>query len=71
MVYEYVDENSKSYNNELVVSFSFPNHVTVEQAVLQIDELVNLADNNDDIEFEHHTNDIYAKSPFSIEPDEY
>lgn len=70
-MYEFVDENSKRYENELVVSFSFPNHVTMEQATAQIDELVSLADNNDKLEFLHHSNDLYAKSPFVMEPEEY
>jgi|TARA_R100001463_G_scaffold103544_6_gene157943 cell fate regulator YaaT (PSP1 superfamily) len=66
-VYEFFDENTKSYDNILSVDFSFPSNVKVEDAVKQIDALVSLADNRDDIEFSEHSASIYAKTTLSDE----
>lgn len=68
-IYVFVDKNSKSYDNELSVNFTFPSDVKPEDAVKQIDELVSLADNRDDIEFTEHRAIIYSLSPLT-EPDE-
>ncbi len=62
--YEFVDENTRNYEEVL-----FPNGTTIEEATGQIDMLVSLADDNDDIKFFEHKPTIYAKSPF-MEPDE-
>jgi len=67
--YEFVDENSRNYEEVLSVDFLFPNGTTIEEATEQIDMLVSLADNNDDIKFFEHNPSIFAKSPF-VEPDE-
>jgi hypothetical protein len=66
-VYEFFDENTKSYDNILSVDFSFPSNVKLEDAVKQIDALVSLADNRDDIEFSEHSASIYAKTTLSDE----
>lgn len=67
--YEFVDENTRNYEEVLSVDFLFPNGTTIEEATSQIDMLVSLADDNDDIKFFEHKPTIYAKSPF-VEPDE-
>lgn len=69
-VYEYVDENSKLYEEILSVDFMFPNGTSMDDAVKQIDMLVDLANNEPKIEFFAHKATIYTKSPF-VEPDEY
>jgi len=66
-IYEFFDENTKSYDNILSVDFSFPSNVKLEDAVKQIDALVSLADNRDDIEFSEHNATIYAKTTLSDE----
>jgi cell fate regulator YaaT (PSP1 superfamily) len=66
-VYEFFDENTKSYDNILSVDFNFPSNVKLEDAVKQIDALVSLADNRDDIEFSEHSASIYAKTTLSDE----
>ena len=66
-IYEFFDENTKSYDNILSVDFSFPSNVKLEDAVKQIDALVSLADNRDDIEFSEHSATIYAKTTLSDE----
>tara|TARA_R100001510_G_C7550940_1_gene134778 strand:- start:16 stop:234 length:219 start_codon:yes stop_codon:yes gene_type:complete len=66
-IYEFFDENSKSYDNILSVDFSFPSNVKLEDAVKQIDALVSLADNRDDIEFSEHSASVYAKTTLSDE----
>ena len=66
-IYEFFDENTKSYDNILSVDFSFPSNVKLEDAVKQIDALVSLADNRDDIEFSEHSASIYAKTTLTDE----
>lgn len=66
-LYEFFDENTKSYHNILSVDFSFPSNVKAEDAIKQIDALVSLADNRDDIEFSEHSAFLYAKTTLSDE----
>jgi len=68
-VYEYIDENSKLYEEVLSVDFVFPNGTTKSEALEQIDMLVNLANNEPKIEFYAHEPKIFTKSPM-VEPDE-
>lgn len=68
-VYEYIDENSKLYEEVLSVDFVFPNGTTLDDAMMQIDMLVKLADDEPKIEFFSHEPKIFTKSPM-IEPDE-
>ena len=61
-IYEYTTSNPKLNCNELTVEFSFPVSTTKDEAVEQIDELVSLADNNEDLIFKSHSPKFFEKS---------
>ena len=65
MIYQFIDENMKHDINELTVSFTFNSDTTAEEAMEQIDKLVQLADNDTTIQFMEHEHDIYRISPYS------
>lgn len=63
-IYVYVDENMKRDENILTVDFCFDSDVTVEDAVAEVDNIVSLADNNDEFVLRAHRPSIYTVSPF-------
>ena len=65
MIYQFIDENMKNDINELSVSFTFSSETSAEEAMEQIDKLVQLADNDTTIKFIKHEHDIYRISPYS------
>ena len=65
MTYKYVDSNTKIDENILSVDFHFDGDVTMEDAIAQIDAMVNQIDNDGDIEFNSHTMRMFSISHLS------
>ena len=56
--YVYENPAKKTWDKDVVVTFTFPEETTVEQIDEQVDELVKLADNNKLFTFESHQIDL-------------
>jgi hypothetical protein len=65
MTYKYVDSNTKIDENILSVDFHFDGDVTMEDAIAQIDAMVNQIDNDGDIEFNSHNMRMFSISHLS------
>ena len=56
--YVYENPAKKTWDKDVVVTFTFPEETTVEEIDLQIDRLVKLTDNHEMFTFESHQIDL-------------
>ena len=56
--YVYENPSKKTWDKDVVVTFTFPEETTVKQIDVQVDELVKLADNNKLFTFTSHQIDL-------------
>lgn len=64
-MYIFVDKSIKEDVNEITVHFQVPSDMTPDEAMRTIDELVQLADDNDDIQILSHEHSVYSIYQYS------
>jgi len=64
-MYIFVDTSIKEDVNEITVHFQVPSDMTPDEAVKTIDDLVKLADNNEDIKILSHEHSVYSVYQYS------
>lgn len=64
-MYIFVDTSIKEDVNEITVHFQVPSDMTADEAMQTIDNLVKLADDNDDIKILSHEHSVYSIYQYS------
>jgi hypothetical protein len=64
-MYIFVDTSIKENVNEITVHFQVPSDMTPDEAIKTIDDLVQLADNNENIKILSHEHSVYSIYQYS------